>query len=67
MLDNLFVSEEVQQYRYKICEGCENFTTLKFCSKCNCFMPVKTKLPYKKCPIDLWDRITIENKNGSIQ
>jgi len=45
--------------RYKICEQCEFFTSLKFCSKCNCYMPLKTKFPSKTCPIDKWGRIII--------
>ena len=55
----MFVSEEIQQQRIKICENCEHYTKLNFCSRCNCFMPVKTRLPYKKCPIDKWPRVDI--------
>ncbi len=60
----MIVDNNIQQYRYSICEQCEHFTNLKFCNKCNCFMPVKTKLSHKRCPIDKWDRIiatTLDN------
>lgn len=52
---------QFNQVRMKICEDCEHLTTLKFCSKCNCFMPVKTTFPGKKCPLDKWDRIVMES------
>lgn len=41
--------------RYEICKSCDEFTyALRVCSKCNCFMPVKTKMPWAKCPIGKW-------------
>jgi hypothetical protein len=48
------VEKEIAEERYKICKSCVNFTSLKFCALCNCYMPFKTKLQYKKCPIDKW-------------
>jgi hypothetical protein len=58
MID-LFVTEQQQDERLAICGACEHFTLLKFCSQCNCFMPVKTKISSKKCPLDKW--LSIEN------
>lgn len=48
------LEKEARQSRIEICESCEHLTKLKFCSKCNCFMPVKTWLRAKKCPIGNW-------------
>ena len=50
----MFVSEDIQEQRLAHCNQCEFYTKLNFCSKCNCFMPVKVKLAYKSCPIGLW-------------
>lgn len=58
----MFVDETVQQQRIKICKSCEHYTTLNFCSKCNCFMPIKTKLAHKKCPLDKWSRVGLNQK-----
>lgn len=41
-------------YRIEICNQCEFLTELKFCNKCNCFMPIKTYLKSKKCPLSKW-------------
>lgn len=40
--------------RIKICNGCEFLNSMKFCTKCNCFMPIKTYLKSKKCPAGYW-------------
>ena len=50
----MFVIKEIAENRYKICKSCDQFTKVKFCKKCGCFMPVKTKLAYVKCPINKW-------------
>jgi hypothetical protein len=60
MLDSLdqkpenAIDKEIRNDRIKLCEKCENFTTLKFCKLCNCFMPLKTWFPNKKCPDGRW-------------
>jgi hypothetical protein len=47
--------EELEVYRLEICSKCEFFrTTTKTCSKCGCFMKLKTKLEHAKCPIGKW-------------
>jgi hypothetical protein len=40
--------------RYDICKGCENLTSLKFCSQCGCFMPLKVRIESVSCPIKKW-------------
>jgi hypothetical protein len=41
--------------RMSICEGCEFFKKLsKQCSKCGCFMKLKTKIDRAHCPIHKW-------------
>lgn len=40
--------------RYDICKGCENLTSLKFCSKCGCFMPLKVRFDGASCPAKKW-------------
>jgi hypothetical protein len=47
--------EELSEYRLEICRSCE-FYKPKFnkCSKCGCFMKLKTSLLEAKCPIKKW-------------
>lgn len=46
--------EEIDR-RISICEGCEHFIKMtKQCSKCGCFMKLKTKLTDASCPIGKW-------------
>lgn len=41
--------------RMKICLQCEHFLKItKQCKKCGCFMPIKTRMPQQKCPVDKW-------------
>lgn len=41
--------------RISICEGCEHFIKItKQCSKCGCFMKLKTRLTDASCPIGKW-------------
>lgn len=54
-----FPETEISKKRYSICKKCENFnSTLKTCKECNCFMPLKVRVPdtvYKvKCPKGKW-------------
>jgi len=39
--------------RINICKQCEHFKDPR-CTKCGCFMFVKTKLQSARCPIGLW-------------
>lgn len=60
MWDNeeYFVKDELgktdRQKRIEICKHCENLNNLYFCKLCNCFMPIKTWMKYKSCPIEKW-------------
>lgn len=41
--------------RISICENCEHFIKMtKQCSKCGCFMKLKTRLTDASCPIGKW-------------
>ena len=41
--------------RFKICQECEYLSpTLNMCKKCSCFMLLKVKLTWEKCPIGKW-------------
>lgn len=52
----VIVDSEEQQIRYRICESCEFFRPkIKNCSKCGCFMEVKTRLKHAKCPVGFWE------------
>lgn len=48
------VEKHIAEERYNTCKTCINFTSLKFCALCNCYMPFKTKLKYKQCPAGKW-------------
>ena len=48
-------SEEIQKERMDTCLSCPELIQLtKTCKKCGCFMEMKTKLEYAKCPIGKW-------------
>lgn len=41
--------------RYSICQSCEKLDKRwAKCQICNCWMPVKARLPGMKCPIGKW-------------
>jgi hypothetical protein len=53
--NNLNVSEEEKQKRLNICNSCEFFIKeSQRCSKCGCYMAVKTYLKAEKCPVGKW-------------
>jgi hypothetical protein len=48
-------SQKEEDRRMAICEGCEFLKRpAKQCSKCGCFMKLKTKLERGHCPIHKW-------------
>ena len=50
-----YVEEEEASKRMDICKACPELIQLtKQCKKCGCFMELKTKLEYAKCPIGKW-------------
>lgn len=41
--------------RLKVCESCDKYLrTPRICGVCRCFMPIKTKLKFSKCPLGKW-------------
>lgn len=40
--------------RFEICKKCEFLINGERCEKCGCYMPLKTKLPFMKCPEGKW-------------
>lgn len=47
--------KETIEYRLGICNQCPAFRKYtKRCSKCGCFMTLKTTLEQAKCPIGRW-------------
>lgn len=47
--------EELSAYRLQICKSCEWFRQkTKTCSKCGCFMKLKTTLKKAQCPVGKW-------------
>jgi len=53
----MFVIMQEQQRRYTICKECPHLRKItKTCTKCNCFMPLKTKLKEVSCPIGKWGK-----------
>tara|TARA_Y100000310_G_scaffold343643_1_gene452244 strand:+ start:118 stop:477 length:360 start_codon:yes stop_codon:yes gene_type:complete len=55
--------EAVLNERWNLCLGCEFLTDSNKCEKCGCFMKVKHKMAYAKCPIGKWDRYTQKKIN----
>lgn len=50
----MFVEQEIADERLKICKNCPQLSTASICKICNCIMPIKTKLAYAACPLNLW-------------
>lgn len=50
----LFANTELQEHRYKTCQSCIAFTSLKTCRECGCIMPLKIKLVAASCPLAKW-------------
>lgn len=49
------VDENTANERLNVCKTCEFFNQVQQrCSKCGCFMAVKTYLKAEKCPIGKW-------------
>ena len=51
----LRLDENAANQRLNICKGCEFFNQAQErCTKCGCFMAVKTYLKADKCPVGKW-------------
>jgi hypothetical protein len=46
--------EKVAYARASICAKCPELNESNKCSKCGCFMPVKTRSMDSKCPLNNW-------------
>ena len=46
--------QDIAQRRYDICKSCKEFSGIKTCKLCNCFMPVKVKFAHVGCPHGKW-------------
>jgi len=53
----LFTSLKEQKQRLDICNQCENYNlNTNICNICSCYMPIKCRVIWLKCPIGKWDR-----------
>jgi hypothetical protein len=54
------VTEIVSKERMELCKACPHYVALtQQCTKCGCFMELKTKLPNAVCPIGKWDQVKV--------
>lgn len=54
-LEFLLDKENRSQARMDICKECpELVSPFKMCRQCNCFMTVKTRIFWAKCPLGKW-------------
>ena len=59
----MFASKEEYQRRYSICKSCEKFDNIhKKCRECGCYMPLKCKASWMKCPKGFWGQAFIESE-----
>ena len=50
-----FINEEEAVIRYKLCQQCAYFKeSLKQCTVCKCFMPLKVHFKGAQCPYKYW-------------
>lgn len=47
------VEEKIKLTRFEICQSCENLNNDK-CKICGCWMPLKARIPFTKCPLNKW-------------
>jgi len=55
-MDRHVKSPQVAVDRLSICSSCEFYKITTQCSKCGCFMPLKTKLAEAQCPVGKWGK-----------
>jgi len=56
------VSDDIAHERMEICKSCKHLTITQQCTKCGCFMELKTKLKNAYCPIYKWMDIKNEGE-----
>ena len=52
----IIYDEAILNMRWDLCSSCEFLTESNRCEKCGCFMKVKHKLSWARCPIGKWER-----------
>lgn len=61
---NKLATEQTAEIRMLLCLHCEYLTpVINMCTKCGCFMNVKTKIAKASCPINKWQEET-EKSSG---
>ena len=53
-LPSVVAKPEDRTKRIELCKTCDEITDTKFCKQCNCFMPAKTWVASKSCPLEKW-------------
>lgn len=46
--------ETKSKERFDICQSCSELKALNICSQCGCFMNIKTRIFWAKCPLGKW-------------
>ena len=62
------VSNEIQEKRMTICKGCEFYDDNNqnpHCSKCGCFLNIKTTWASEGCPVGKWEAVATTPRGGS--
>ena len=56
--------QAILDMRWGLCKGCEFLTEKNTCQKCGCYMYVKHKLAFARCPLNppKWDRYSITDE-----
>ena len=57
-MSEFIVSNELSNTRYAICKSCDQFNlAIQTCKICHCFMPMKVRFGYVKCPDGKWGTV----------
>ena len=52
---DIFLEREEAQKRFDHCKECDQIKLpLYQCAQCGCFMKIKVKMKYSKCPLNKW-------------
>jgi len=55
----IFTSKHEQNERLSVCQSCEHYNQeRKVCPLCSCYMPIKVRVSWLKCPINKWGHAT---------
>jgi hypothetical protein len=69
----MFLNLEKSKERYEICKMCEEFSSVKTCKSCGCFMPAKVTIIRSRCPLGKWgasdstDKSNLTDKKPSLK